>query len=323
MKTRQLGQISVSAIGYGSMGFSFGYGPGAGEAEAIDLIRQAYEQGCTHFDTAEGYGNGENERLLGQALAPMRDQVTLATKFLITGEPTPAELVRELRGRVENSLRRLKTDYIDLYYQHRIPATIPVEPVAEVMGALISEGKIRGWGQSASTAEQIRAAHAIAPISAVQSEYSLMERAVEHQVLPTCEELGIGFVAYSPLANGFLSGRYTAESTYQGMDVRRVITRYTPENIRANQPVLDLLKTFAERTGSTPAQISLAWLLHKKPFIVPIPGGRRPERIAENLSAADTTISPDEFDEMETALSTLTIFGDCAEVDVARAFALD
>ena len=226
MQKRKLGNnLEVSAIGLGCMGFSHGYGPGPSDDEAIDLIRKAFELGCTFFDTAEGYGAGANELLVGRALAPIRGEVVIATKFFIAGPMSPAQLGEEIRKRLDASLARLGTDHVELYYQHRVPDSIPVEEVAAVMGELICEGKILGWGQSQATEEQIRRAHAVTPLTAIQSEYSMMERMFERDVIPACEELGIGFVPFSPLASGFLSGQVTANATYTGDDVRRVIAR--------------------------------------------------------------------------------------------------
>jgi len=320
MISRKLGKsnLEVSAIGFGCMGFSHGYGPGPSDAEAIDLIRKAFDLGCTLFDTAEGYGAGENERLVGRALAPIRGQVVIATKFFIAGPMSRAQLGKEIRGRLDASLARLGTDRVELYYQHRVPDSIPVEDVASVMGELIAEGKILGWGQSQSIEQQIRGAHAVTPLTAIQSEYSIMERMFEKDVIPACEELGIGFVPFSPLASGFLSGKVTANDTYTGDDVRRVITRFDKDNIRANQPLLRLLTTFAKHKGATPAQISLAWMLHKKDFIVPIPGSRKLERIEENLRAADVELTDEEFERIEAELANIEIHGNRTDEDIAR-----
>ena len=273
--------------------------------ESIRLIRQAYDMGCTLFDTAEVYGDGDNEILVGEALKPMRDNIVLATRFKVnkTEQTSTREgLLAEIQSHVDASLKRLGTDYIDLYYYGRVNKDIPVEDIAWCMGMLIREGKILAWGQSQSTEEEIRRAHAITPLTAIESEYSIMERIFEKNVIPTCEELGIGFVAFSPLANGFLSGKYTADTQYTGFDARRVITRFSRENILANQPLLDVLTDFANQKGVTPAQISLAWMLHKKEFIVPIPGSRTPERIQENLNAADVELTDDEFHQTEADL---------------------
>ncbi len=325
MKKRMLGRsgLEVSAVGMGCMGFSHGYGPAPSEEEAVRLIRLAYELGCTFFDTAEGYGPYVNEELVGRAVAPFRDRIVLATKFsplLLPGQNVPEGKLsrRGVRRAVEDSLRRLRTDYIDLYYEHRVPEGKCVEEVALWMGELIREGKIRGWGQSQSTESQIRRAHAVTPLAAVQSEYSIMERMFEKDVIPACAELGIGFVAFSPLASGFLSGRCAADAVYQGDDVRRVITRFSRENMRANQPLTELLARFAEEKKVTPAQLSLAWMLHSRDFVVPIPGMRREERIVENLGAADVELSDEEFEALEKALSVIEIHGNRTDEDIER-----
>ena len=323
MRTRILGQgtgqgLEVSAVGLGAMGFSHGYGPGVGEAEAVDLIRAAFDLGCTFYDTAEGYAAGDNERLLGRALAPIRDQVVIATKFRVTAPVSGAELSRHIREHLDASLTRLGTDRVELYYLHRVPDTTPVEDIAGVMGELVDDGKIGGWGQSQSTEDQIRRAHAVTPLTAIQSEYSIMERMFEADVLPACAELGIGFVPFSPLASGFLSGKVTAEDTYSGDDVRRVITRFDAANIRANQPLLDLITDFAETKGATPAQVSLAWMLHKYDFLVPIPGSRKLSRIQENLGAADVDLTAAEFAQIEAQLATITIHGNRTDADIAK-----
>ena len=252
MRTRILGQgLEVSAVGLGTMGFSHGYGPGVDEAEAIDLIRAAFDLGCTFYDTAEGYAAGDNERLVGKALAPIRDQVVLATKFRVSAPVTGAELSQHIREHLDASLTRLGTDQVELYYLHRVPDTTSVEDIAAVMGELIDDRKIGGWGMSQATEDQIRRAHAVTPLTAIQSEYSIMERMFEADVLPACAELGIGFVPFSPLASGFLSGKVTADDTFTGDDVRRVITRFDAENIRANQPLLDLITEFAHTKGAS------------------------------------------------------------------------
>lgn len=318
MKTRFLGKsvLEVSAIGYGCMGLSHGYGAVPEHAEALRLIRKAYDLGCTFFDTAEVYGSGHNELLVGEAIAPFRHQIVLASKLFLSSAEGDTETV--IRRHLEASLKRLKTDYLDLYYQHRIAEDDKVEEVAEVMGKLVKEGKIRGWGQSQAKANQIRRAHAVAALAAIQSEYSIMERTFEAEVIPTCEELGIGFVAFSPLASGFLSGKYNQSSTYAGDDVRRVITRFAPENVAANQPLLDLLQQVATAKHATPAQISLAWMLHKKDFIVPIPGMRRDERIVENLGAAEVELSESEFEQIEAQLNQIEIHGNRTDADIAK-----
>lgn len=308
--------LEVSAVGYGCMGLSHGYGAVPEHDAAIRLIRKAYELGCTFFDTAEEYGAGHNELLVGEAIEPFRDKIVLATKLHLNSSEGDTETV--IRRHLEESMKRLRTDYIDLYYQHRIEEDDKVEEVAEVMGKLVKEGKIRGWGQSQATPDQIRRAHAIAPLTAIQSEYSMMERMFEKEVIPTCEELGIGFVAFSPIASGFLSGKYTNRSTYSGDDVRRVITRFSKENVEANQPLLDLLHKVAAAKNATPAQISLAWMLHKKDFIVPIPGMRRDERIIENLGAADVELTDKEFEQIEAELAKIEIHGNRTDEDIAK-----
>lgn len=325
MKKRKIGAagLEVSAIGYGCMGLSHGYGTTPERSEAVALIRKVYELGCNFFDTAEGYSAGENEKLVAEGIAPIRQDIILATKFRINPDEevsTMPRLMEAVESHLDASLKRLKTDYIDLYYQHRVSKQIPVEAIAWCMGELIKKGKIRGWGQSQSTAEQIRLAHAITPLTAVQSEYSMMERMFEKEVIPVCGELGIGFVPFSPLASGFLSGRYTAGQEYKGDDVRRVITRFEEQNVVANQPLLDLLNSFAREKEVTPAQISLAWMLHKYDFLVPIPGSRKIERIAENQGAADVELTPDEFGKIEEELSKISIHGNRTDEDIARLY---
>lgn len=321
MKKRRLNGLEVSAIGYGCMGLSMGYGPAPEKGEAIRLIHQAYDLGCTFFDTAEGYATGANEQLVGEALQRIRDKVVIATKFLFfkNWEDNSRErLMQELRSRLENSLKRLGTDHVELYYQHRVNKDIPVEDIAWCMGEFIKEGKILGWGQSQATAEEIRRAHAVTPLTAIQSEYSMMERMFEEDVIPVCEELGIGFVPFSPLANGFLSGKVKADAQYTGIDARRVITRFDKANIIANQPLLDLINQFAATKNATPAQISLAWMLHKKDFIVPIPGSRKAERIEENLGAAEVELTDAEYAKIEAQLGKIEIHGNRADEDIAK-----
>lgn len=318
LKTRRLRDIEVSAVGLGCMGFSHGYGPRPDREESVRLIRYAYELGCTHFDTAEGYGAGDNEVLVGEALRPMRDHVVIATKFRVNESTSNKPAEPQIREHLEASLKRLGVDYVDLYYQHRINPDVPVEEVANVMGKLIREGKIRGWGQSQSTPDQIRRAHAIVPLTAIQSEYSLMERMFERDVLPLCQESNIGFVAFSPLASGLLSGKVRPGDIYVGDDVRRVITRFKAENLKANQPLIELLHRFAEVKGATPAQVSLAWMMAKWPFVTPIPGARKAERIEENLGAADVELKPDELDRIEKELAKIPIHGNRTDEDIAR-----
>ncbi|WP_079913144.1 aldo/keto reductase [Paenibacillus sp. 32352] len=321
MYKRKLRDLEVSAIGYGCMGLSMGYGAVPERRDAIRLINEAYELGCTFFDTAEIYGIGSNEELVGEALRPIRDQVVIATKIMYekSDEASSTEkMLQQIRGRVDASLKRLGTDRIDLYYQHRVNKNIPVEEIAYCMGELIKEGKILGWGQSQATEDEIRRAHAVTPLTAIQSEYSIMERMFERDVIPTCEELGIGFVPFSPLASGFLSGKIQADTEFVGVDARRVITRFSKENRLANQPLLDLLTRFAALKNATPAQISLAWMLHKKDFIVPIPGSRNFERIQENLGAADVELTDDEYNQIENELAKIEIHGNRTDEDIAK-----
>lgn len=326
MKKRRLGKsgLKVSAIGMGCMGFSHGYGAVPSEGESIRLMRKAYDEyGCTLFDTAEVYATYANEELVGKALKPIRDNVILTTKFMpvsLSGQEIPeGKLSRKgLRNALESSLKRLQTEYIDLYYEHRVPENSDPAEVAFWMGELIQEGKIRAWGQSEPTAEQIRIAHAVTPLAAVQNEYSLMQRRPEQEVLATCEELGIGFEAYSPMGGGFLSGKYDKDTKFTGDDVRRVITRYNRENMEANQPLLDLLRAYAAEKQATPAQLALAWLLHKKDFIVPIPGMRKDERLAENFGAADVALSPEELAGIDKALGKIAIHGDRKDSDIVK-----
>ncbi|MBR2520147.1 MAG: aldo/keto reductase [Selenomonadaceae bacterium] len=325
MKTRKLRDLTVSAVGMGCMGFTHGYGACPPESESIRLIRSAYEDyGCTFFDTAEVYSCGENEILVGKALKPIRDKIVLATKFmpemfLTTPEIPEGKTSRKgVRMALEASLKRLQTDHIDLYYEHRVPENRDVAEVAEWAGELIREGKILAWGVSEATPEQIRRAHSVTPLTAVQSEYSIMERKYEREVIPLCHELNIGFVAFSPMAGGFLSGKYNSQTKFEGDDVRRVITRFDPKNMDANQALLDLLKKFAAEKNSTPAQISLAWMMCKNDFVVPIPGMRRDERLKENFGAADVELSIDELAELEAALAKITIHGDRKDSDIHK-----
>ncbi|GAA0542046.1 aldo/keto reductase [Chitinophaga japonensis] len=321
MQKRKLNGLEVSAIGYGCMGLSQGYIPTPDKAEALKLIRLAYDLGCTFFDTAERYAMGANEELVGAALQPVRQEVVIATKFMIEAqeeEEARGDLPDRLRKKLEHSLRRLRTDHVELYYQHRVNKHIPVEEIAYCMGEFIREGKILGWGQSQATAEEIRRAHAVTPLTAIQNEYSIMERMFEKDVIPVCEALGIGFVPFSPLANGFLSGTIHAGTQFTGLDARRVITRFDRNNITANQPLLDLINRFAAAKQATPAQISLAWMLHKKDFIVPIPGSRNAARIEENQGAAAVVLADAEYAEIEAALAKIEIHGNRRDEDIAK-----
>ena len=313
--------MEVSAVGLGCMGFTHGYGTCPSEAESIRLIRKAYDEGCTFFDTAEIYSCYKNEELVGKALKPFRNRVVISTKFtpatLPGQERAEGKLSRAgIRQAVEGSLRRLQTDYIDLYTEHRVPKESDPAEVAYWMGELIREGKIRAWGQSEPTLEQLQAAHAVTPVAAVQSEYSIMERKWEADVIPFCREKGIGFVAYSPMAGGFLSGKYF-HANFTGDDVRRVITRYTEENMQANAVLLDLIHRYAEAKHCTAAQISLAWVMHSA-HVVPIPGMRSDARILENLGAAEVSLTDAEYAAMNEALSRITIHGNRTDEDIAR-----
>ena len=323
MKYRKLRNIEVSAVGMGCMGFSHGYGALPPEKDTIELVHKAYDLGCTLFDTAEAYGPFTNEVLVGKAVKSFRDKIILTTKFspvFQSGQEIPeGKLSRKgITNALNDSLKRLQTDYIDIYYQHRVPIDSNVEEVAELMGEFIKEGKIRAWGQSQSSVEQIKKAHAITPLTAIQSEYSMMERMFESDVIPLCKELNIGFVAFSPMASGFLSGKYNKNTEYKGDDVRRVITRFSPDNVEKNQPLLDLLYKVADKKGITPAQISLAWMLHKYPHVVPIPGMRKSERVIENLGAADVELTNEEFKNIEEELDKITIYGNRTDEDIHK-----
>lgn len=316
MKYRTLGKdLKVSAVGLGCMGMSHAYGPPADKKEMQELLAQAVDLGCTFFDTAEVYGTPEhpydNEELLGRALGPYRDKVVIATKFGIRfDESSPAVnklLVPDsrpevIRASVEGSLRRLGTDHIDLYYQHRVDPAIPIEEVAGVMSQLIQQGKITHWGLSEATEETIRRAHAVCPVTAIQNRYSMMARQYE-TLFPLLEELHIGFVAFSPIANGFLSGRYGKDAVFEAKtDYRSMMPQFQPANVEQNQPLLALLRETAQRKAATPAQIALAWMLCKKPYLVPIPGTRKPDRLAENLGAAQVLLSAQEVEALDRAL---------------------
>lgn len=322
MKKRKIGNLEVSEIGMGCMGFSHGYGQVPEESYSIEAIRRAYDFGCTFFDTAEGYGKemfypGHNEQLVGKAIEPFRRQVVLATKFHIQTEEYGGgeALYAAIRSHLESSMRNLRTDYIDLYYLHRINTQVPVEEVAAAMGRLIREGLIRGWGMSQVSAETLAEAHRIAPVSAVQNLYSMLERDCEKDIFPYCLANGIGVVPFSPIASGFLSGRVTAETKFEGDDVRRFVPQLSKENIAANQPILDILGKFAAEKQATNAQISLAWMLHKYPNVVPIPGSKNQGRILENLGACAVSLTEDEFSALENALATCTVHGHRGHVE--------
>ena len=319
MKKRKLGKsgLEVSAIGFGCMNMSFGYGPAADKKQAISVIRAAVERGVTLFDTAELYGPFTNEELVGEALAPFRDQVVIATKYGfdlaadVVGAPGLNSRPEHIEQVAEASLKRLKTDVIDLFYQHRVDPKVPIEDVAGAIKDLIRQGKVRHFGLSEAGAKTIRRAHAVQPITAVQSEYSVWTRDPEAEVLSVCEELGIGFVPWSPLGQGFLTGTIDAKMTFDSnSDLRAVFPRFTPEARKANQPVVDLLSTVAKKKKSTPAQIALAWLLAQKPWIVPIPGTRKLERMVENIGAAEVELTTDDLHDMESEFSKITVHGE-------------
>jgi aryl-alcohol dehydrogenase-like predicted oxidoreductase len=314
MKKRTLGKngLEVSALGFGCMNMSFGYGPAADKQQAISVIRAAVERGVTFFDTAEVYGPFTNEEVVGEALAPFRDQVVIATKYGFDLETFPGVNSRpeHIKKVVDASLKRLKTDVIDLLYQHRVDPDVPIEDVAGAVKDLIQTGKVKHFGLSEAGARTIRRAHAVHPVTAVQSEYSFWTRDPEAKVLPVCEELGVGFVPWSPLGQGYLTGTVVASTHFDPVaDLRAGFPRFTPEAMNANRPVVDLLTTVAKRKKATPAQIALAWLLAQKPWIVPIPGTRKLERMHENLGALDILLTADDLRELNTAFSKLTIQG--------------
>ncbi len=322
MQKRRLGKsgLEVSAIGLGCMGMSFGYGPAMDTREAIALLRTAVERGVTFFDTAEVYGPFTNEVLLGEALAPFRGGVVIATKFGfdldpkldprgMKGRPGLNSRPEHIKEAAEGSLTRLGVEAIDLFYQHRVDPDVPIEDVAGAVKELIQEGKVKHFGLSEAGARTIRRAHAVQPVAAVQSEYSLWTRGPEAEVLPALEELGIGFVPYSPLGKGFLTGKMDETTTLENTDFRKTIPRFTPEAMKANRALVDLLARVAERKQATPAQIALAWLLAQKPWIVPIPGTTKRHRLDENIGAANVELTPDDLREIETAASRITVQG--------------
>lgn len=310
MKIRKLRNLEVSPIGMGCMGFSHGYGKVPERSYSIEAIRKAASLGCTFFDTAESYGQelfypGHNEELVGEAIAPFRKDVVLATKLHIgSGEVTnDTALYNVMRRHLEASMKKLKTNYIDLYYLHRINELVPVENVAEVMGRFISDGLIKGWGLSQISVQTLDKAHKVTPITAVQNIYSMLERDCEKEIFPYCLEHNIGVVPFSPIASGFLSGKVTTEAKFDGDDVRKFVPQLSKENISANQPILDILAKYSAEKNASNAQISLAWMLHKYPNVVPIPGSKNQERIIENLGGWKVELSDDEFTSLETALA--------------------
>ena len=319
MQKRKLGKcnLEVSAIGLGCMGLSFGLGPAVSKQDGVGLIRAAFERGVTFFDTAEIYGPFTNEELVGEAVAPFRDQVVIATKFGwkidpkvergMAGLDSRPEHIREV---AEASLKRLKTDVIDLFYQHRVDPNVPIEDVAGAVKELIQQGKVKHFGLSEASAQTIRLAHRVQPVAAVQSEYSLWWREPEAEVLPTLEELGIGFVPFSPLGKGFLTGKINQDTQFDKNDFRNIVPRFTAENRKANQALVDVVGRFAQKKKVTPAQVALAWLLAQKPWIVPIPGTTKLDRLEENIGAAAVTLTAEELRELETAASKIPVLGE-------------
>jgi aryl-alcohol dehydrogenase-like predicted oxidoreductase len=316
MQKRKLGKsnLEVSAIGLGCMGMSFGYGPPKERNEMISLIRAAVERGVTFFDTAEVYGPFTNEELVGEALAPFRERVVIATKFGFKFGPTGEQIGLESRPEhikqvAEASMKRLRTDVIDLFYQHRVDPNVPIEEVAGAVKDLIQEGKVKHFGLSEPGVQTIRRAHAVQPVTALQSEYSLWWRKPEEEVLPTLDELGIGFVPFSPLGRGFLTGKMNENTSFDSSDLRSTLPRFTPEARKANQALVDLLGEIAKRKKATPAQIALAWLLAQKPWIVPIPGTTKLHRLEENIGAASIELTSDDLREIENATSKIEVQG--------------
>ncbi|MCH5351854.1 MAG: aldo/keto reductase [Acutalibacter sp.] len=322
MQTRTLGKLEVSSIGTGCMGFSHGYGEAPKEEYSIEAIHKAYDFGCTFFDTAEGYGTqqfypGHNEEIVGKAVKDFRKDVVIATKFHFHVAPAPEEnLYDVVRKHLDASMKKLQIDYVDLYYLHRVHGEVPVEEVAAVMGQLIKEGLIRGWGLSQVGADTLRKAHEVTPVSAVQNIYSMVERDCEKEIFPYCLENGIGVVPFSPIASGFLSGKLNVQSDFTHHDdVRSWVPQLTKENIAANQPIIDLLSRVAAEKNATNAQISLAWMLHKYPNCVPIPGSKNQERILENLGAWNVTLTVEEFSALEQALDAIPVHGHRGHVE--------
>ena len=317
MRKRVLGKdgLEVSGLGLGCMGLSHGYGPATGRPDAVALLRAAVERGVTFFDTAQIYGPFTNERLVGEALAPFHGQVAIATKFGFAfdadGKPTGALDSRpaSIRRTTEGSLERLGVETIDLLYQHRVDPNVPIEDVAGTVQELITEGKVKHFGLSEAGVRTIRRAHAVQPVTAVQSEYSLWWREPEAEILPTLEALGIGFVAFSPLGKGFLTGKIDETTTFDSSDFRNTVPRFAPENRSANQAVVDLIGGIAARNGATPAQLALAWVLAQRPWIVPIPGTTKLHRLEENLGAANVELTPGDLREIDTAASRITVHG--------------
>jgi aryl-alcohol dehydrogenase-like predicted oxidoreductase len=317
MQKRKLGKsnLEVSAIGLGCMGLSFGFGPPVDKQQGISLIRSAVDRGVTFFDTAEVYGPFTNEELVGEALAPFRKQVVIATKFGFKLDPNTGKQAgldsrpEHIKRVADASLKRLKTDFIDLFYQHRVDPNVLIEDVAGAVKELIQQGKVKHFGLSEAGVKTIRRAHAVQPVAALQSEYSLWWREPEAEVIPTLQELGIGFVPFSPLGKGFLTGKISEDTQFDKTDFRNIVPRFTPENRKANQAMVDLIGKFAQQKKATPAQIALAWLLAQKPWIVPIPGTTKLHRLDENIGAVNVELSHDDLRELETAASQIALRG--------------
>lgn len=323
MQKRRLGNsgLEVSALGLGCMGMSFGYGPAADKQEMISLIRKAVERGVTFFDTAECYGPFSNEELVGEALEPFRDKVVIATKFGFQDGDSHKPLdsrPERIREVADASLKRLRTDRIDLFYQHRVDPNVPIEEVAGTVQDLIKAGKVKHWGLSEAGVQTIRRAHAVLPVTAIQSEYSMMWRQPEEELLPALEELGIGFVPFSPLGKGFLTGRFDKNATFDSSDFRSIVPRFKPENLDANQVLVKLVKEIAAGKNASPAQIALAWVLAQKPWIAPIPGTTKMHRLEENLGAADIELTAGELRNLNDALSKIKISGDRYPAELAK-----
>lgn len=317
MQKRKLGNsdLEVSEIGLGCMGLNFGYGPGVDKQDAIKLVRAAFDKGVTFFDTAEAYGPYTNEEMLGEALAPFRDQVVIATKFGFDFGPDGGQSGMNsrpdhIRTYVDAALKRLQTDYIDLLYQHRVDPNTPIEDVAGTVKDLIREGKVRSFGLSEAGVETIRRAHAVQPVTALQSEYSLWWKEPEREIIPTLEELGIGFVPFSPLGKGFLTGKIDATTTFDKSDFRNIVPRFTEDNRKANQALVDVLTLIAKDKNATSAQVALAWLLAQKPWIVPIPGTTKLHRLAENLASANLVLSNTDLNDIDEAVARVEVQGD-------------
>ena len=324
MEKRMLGcsGLEVSALGLGCMGMSHGYGPAADKQEMIGLIRTAFEMGVTFFDTAEVYGPYVNEELVGEALAPFKGEAVIATKFgiqIIDGKPLLDARPETIRMSVEGSLRRLGVEAIDLYYLHRVDPNVPVEDVAGAVKTLVEQGKVRHWGLSEAGGETISRAHAVLPLTAIQSEYSMMWRQPEEALLPLLQELGIGFVPFSPLGKGFLTGRFDKNATFGKDDFRSTVPRFLPENLDANQVLVELVRRIATDKGSTPAQIALAWVLAQKPWIVPIPGTTKLHRMQENLCAVEVVLSGEELADLNNALARIAVSGERYSAEYAKA----